>query len=128
MVTSRRGDWTGAMGATLDLTAGGETLVHAQLADSIWTRGRGLLGRRGLAPQEGLLIRPCSSVHTWFMRFAIDVVYLDADGCVTKVVPDLKPWRFSWGRGANMVLELPSGEAARQGIVPGMVLEGAAGR
>jgi uncharacterized membrane protein (UPF0127 family) len=116
------------MGATLDLTADGGTLVHARLADSILTRGRGLLGRRGLASGEGLLIRPCSSVHTWFMRFAIDVVYLDGDGRVIKVVSNLKPWRFSGGRGAKMALELQAGEAATQGIVPGMVLEGATTR
>lgn len=113
------------MSATLDLTARGETIVHARVADSIWSRGRGLLGRRGLEPREGLLIRPSSSVHTWFMRFPIDVVYLDREWRVTKVVPDLKPWRFSWGRGAHMVLELAAGEASRRGIARGMVLEGA---
>ncbi len=111
------------MSATLNLAANGETLVQAQVADSLWSRGRGLLGRRSLAPQQGLLIRPCSSVHTWFMRFAIDVVYLDADWRVTKVVPALQPWRFSWGRGAHMALELPAGEAVRQGIAPGLKLE-----
>jgi len=115
---------TGAMSVTLNMAAGGDTLICAQLADSVWARGRGLLGRSGLAPRQGLLIRPCSSVHTWFMRFAIDVVYLDRDWRVTKVVPNLKPWRFSWGRGAHMALELPSGEAGRQGIAPGVVLEG----
>jgi uncharacterized membrane protein (UPF0127 family) len=112
------------MRAVLNLAVDQQTLVHAQVADSFWSRGRGLLGRSALAPQQGLLIRPCSSVHTFFMRFAIDVVYLDREWRVTKVAADLKPWRLSWGRGANMVLELPAGEAGRQGIVPGLVLVG----
>jgi uncharacterized membrane protein (UPF0127 family) len=80
---------------------------------------RGLLGRRGLESGEGLLLRPASSVHTFFMRFAIDVVFLARGGEVLKVVPELAPGRTAAARGAKAVVELPAGEAARRGIAPG---------
>jgi uncharacterized membrane protein (UPF0127 family) len=57
-----------------------------------------------------------------FMRFAIDAVFLDRAGCVLKVVAELPPWRMAGCRGARAVLELPAGEAARQGLEPGVVL------
>jgi uncharacterized membrane protein (UPF0127 family) len=80
---------------------------------------RGLLGRAALAAGEGLLIRPASAIHTFFMRFAIDVVFIDRDGVVLRVVPALRPWRLAARRGARSVLELPAGEAAARGIGPG---------
>jgi uncharacterized membrane protein (UPF0127 family) len=89
------------------------------VADRPLARLRGLLGRRALGRGEGLLIRPAPSVHTWFMRFAIDVVLLDRGGRVLAVRPDIGPWRVAGCRGARAVLELPAGEAARRGLVPG---------
>jgi uncharacterized protein len=83
---------------------------------------RGLLGRDGLAQREGLLIKPCGSVHTFFMRFPIDVVFLDRELSVVAVRPDVPPWRTARARGAKVVLELAAGEAARVGIAPGMRL------
>ena len=83
---------------------------------------RGLLGRRGLPPGEGLLLRPASSVHTAFMRFPIDVVFLDRDLTVLKVARGVVPWRAAWARRARAALELPADEAARRGIGPGMQL------
>ena len=89
-------------------------------ADTIVRRTVGLMGRRTLPEATGLLITPCSSVHTCFMRFPIDVVYLDRDQRVVKVVPALKPWRMSLGgRRAKATLELAAGEAARLGLEPG---------
>ena len=111
------------MSGELTLSMAGAEPIRARVADSFWSRGVGLLGRRSLPPAEGLLIRPCSSVHTLFMRFTIDVVYLDEAWRVVKVVHRLKPWRFSAGRGAKMVLELQGGEAERIGIADGAVLE-----
>jgi uncharacterized membrane protein (UPF0127 family) len=93
------------------------------IADRPHARLRGLLGRRELSPEEGLLIRPAPSIHTWFMRFAIDVVFLDADLRVLDVVPALSPWRMAARRGARAVLELASGEAARRAVRPGDRLE-----
>ena len=84
-----------------------------------WTRFVGLLGRGRLATGEGLQLVPCSSVHTWFMRFPIDVVYLDRSDRVIKVVLALRPFRFSWGRGAHSALELPPGTVAATGTAVG---------
>jgi uncharacterized protein len=93
------------------------------VADGFLTRLRGLLGRRELPRDEGLLINPCSSIHTWFMRFPIDVVFLDRDLRVVRVAADVGPWRLRWGRGARQVLELAAGEAAARGIGVGDRLE-----
>jgi uncharacterized membrane protein (UPF0127 family) len=73
---------------------------------------RGLLGRRSLPADEGILIRPTTSIHMWFMRFPIDAVFLDRDLQVLKVVENLKPWRMAAKRGAKSVLELAAGAAA----------------
>ena len=84
----------------------------------------GLLGRRRLDPGEGLLIDPCSTVHTAFMRFSIDLVYLDRDRRVVKVVPDLRPFRASAAfGGARSVVELPVGVIERTGTQPGDELD-----
>jgi hypothetical protein len=88
---------------------------------------RGLLGRSGLESGEGLLLRPASSVHTFFMRFAIDVVFLGREGEVLKVAGRVPPWRTAGARGAKAVVELPAGEADRRGIRVGdRLLAGAA--
>lgn len=102
---------------------GGNGQLTPRVASSAVERLVGLLGRRSLDEGECVLLSPCSSVHTIGMRFAIDVVYLDRDGMVLKVVRDLLPWRWSLGgRRARMVLELAAGEAKRLGIEPGMFL------
>ena len=92
------------------------------LAETSLARLRGLLGRSGLSSGEGLLLRPAGSVHTAFMKFTIDVVFLDRDLRVLKVVPELVPWRTAGCRGARAVLELPAGEASRRGLREGVSL------
>jgi uncharacterized protein len=92
------------------------------VARNPFTRMRGLLGRRGLAQGEGLLLEPAGSIHTFFMRFPIDVVFLDREQCVVRVVPNLRPWRTAGVRKARAVLELAAGEAARVGMTPGSAL------
>lgn len=72
-----------------------------------------------MAPGEGLLIRPAGAVHTCFMRFAIDVVFLDRQLRVLGVSPGLRPWRLSARRGARVVLELAAGESERRGLRAG---------
>jgi uncharacterized membrane protein (UPF0127 family) len=89
------------------------------LADRPLTRLRGLLGRRELPAGEGLLLRPTPSIHTWFMRFPIDAVFLSADLEVLSVRPEMPAWRMAAGRGARAVLELAAGEAGRRGVAPG---------
>jgi uncharacterized protein len=82
-----------------------------------------LLGRQGLESGEGLLLSPASSIHMFFMRFAIDVVFVRRDGEVVKVAPNVRPWRIAAGRGAKIALELPAGEAGRRGIEVGERLD-----
>lgn len=92
-------------------------LVHE--ATRFRTRLLGLLALPRLRPGEALALQPCGSVHTCFMRYAIDVVYLDADDAVIKVVPALAPWRVSACWRARTTLEMAAGEAARLQIRPG---------
>ncbi len=80
---------------------------------------RGLLGRSGLPEGEGMLFPRTGSVHTMFMRFPIDVVFLDAEMRVLSVREAVPAWRTVKQRGAKATLELTAGEAARVGIAPG---------
>lgn len=72
-------------------------------------RRKGLLGRSGLEPASALIIAPCFSIHTMFMRFDIDVVFVDEDGRAVKVVRDMTPWRIAVDPTAHAVVELPAG-------------------
>jgi uncharacterized protein len=92
------------------------------VADTAPTRMKGLLGRQSLDLREGLLLRPASSVHTAFMQFPIDVVFLDSDMRVLRVEPNLRPWRVAAQRGARAVVELPAGAAETRGLAVGMTL------
>ena len=89
------------------------------LADTALTRMKGLLGRRELPSGEGIWLKPASSVHMAFMRFAIDAVFLDRDDRVVKIAEDLRPWRMAGSRGAKSVIELTAGEAKRRGLKAG---------
>ena len=90
------------------------------VADKPLKRMKGLLGRSELPRGEGLLIRPTSSIHMWFMRFPIDVVFLDAEDRVITVAHSLAPWRLSFGgRRAVRALELPAGAARAAGVGEG---------
>ena len=103
----------------LETETGGVVCEHGVLADTPLRRMKGLLGRRSLLPGDGLLLKPAGSIHTWFMRFPIDAVFLDGDLRVVDVRHDVKPWRTAVRRGAKCVLELGSGEAALRGVTPG---------
>jgi uncharacterized membrane protein (UPF0127 family) len=94
-----------------------------EVADSGAKRNKGLLGRNGLGAGEGLWIVPCESVHTFFMRFAIDLVYLDRKHKVKKVRSAVGPWRLSACFTAHSVLELPAGTIRNTQIQCGDVLE-----
>jgi uncharacterized membrane protein (UPF0127 family) len=95
---------------------------RCRVADHPVARMRGLLGRSDLPQGEGVLLRPAGSIHTYFMRFPIDVVFLDKEDVVLEVVPHLPPWRVAGVKGARSVLELAAGEAAARGIVAGAKL------
>ena len=105
--------------ATRGTTLGSNIL----LASSSRERRTGLLKHSRLEEGHGLWIIPCEGVHTFFMKFAIDVLYLDRKHRVRKVVPDLQPWRLSLSLPAHSVLELPAGTASRSLTVAGDQLE-----
>ncbi len=93
---------------------------RAQEATGFWSRFRGLMGREDLPTGEGLWIDPCDSIHMFFMRFPIDVVFLARDLRVVKVVHALPPWRVTRiYRAARSVLELPAGIAEASGTTEG---------
>jgi len=102
---------------------GATVAERVEPARTFWTRLVGLLGRANLAPDEGLLIDPCNSVHTLFMRFPIDVAFLDADGRVVRAIANLQPWRATRiHSNARATLELAAGTLARIGIQEGDLL------
>jgi uncharacterized membrane protein (UPF0127 family) len=106
---------------SLRLPDGAPLCRECRVAASFLTRFRGLMGRAGLEPEEGLAFRT-SSVHTSFMRFPIDVVFL-ADGLeVLKIVPAMKAWRLAGCRGATWTVELPPGTCEARGLRVGDVL------
>jgi len=93
------------------------------IADTAATRNRGLLKHDRLAEGEGLWIVPCEAIHTFWMRFAIDAVFLDKNKKVTKVVANLRPSRLALSWRARSVLELPAGMAAQTRTEPGDQIE-----
>lgn len=99
-------------------------LVVADLryARSPLPRMRGLLGMSELPAGRGLWIEPAPAVHTAFMRFAIDVVFLDREWCVVRIASDMPPWRAVAAKHARVALELPAGAAAAAGLVVGDTL------
>jgi uncharacterized membrane protein (UPF0127 family) len=112
--------------ATLKRESDGQIVCErCGVASSMLARMKGLLGRKALPHDECLLIRTWS-IHMFFMRFAIDAVFLDRDRRVVKIVANLEPWKTASCRGAKEVVELAAGESARRGLAIGdrLVLEG----
>ena len=102
----------------VNLTSG-TALCVSELADGPFRRMKGLIGRRGLPTGEGLLLRPAPAIHTAFMRFPIDAVFLDRDLRVLDIAARLAPWRLASKAGARSVLELSAGECDRCGVKVG---------
>ena len=95
------------------------SIVHAR---SFVARLGGLLARAPLGADEALYLAPCASVHTFFMRYPIDVAFIDRAGRVMKIVT-LAPWRAAACLGARGALELRAGQARRLGIAVGAVVD-----
>ena len=96
--------------------------LQVRLANRMGERLRGLLGTASLDASDSLLIRPCSSIHTFFMQYPIDAVFIHASGRVLKVCAAVRPWSGALCLSAASVLELAAGAAARLGITPGSEL------
>jgi uncharacterized protein len=101
-------------------TRGTVVAEHCVMAQSLRDRTVGLLGRSALPAGEGLWIERSPSIHMFFMRFAIDAVFVDGEDRVVRVVESLRPWRIvAWVRGAHDCLELPAGSARLSGTLAG---------
>ncbi len=96
---------------------------NLEIAGTSARRSKGLLGRNSLAPGGGLWIAPCESVHTFGMRFPIDLVYLDRSFEVKKVKHSVGPWRMSMCLSAHSILELPTGVIQSSRTQPGDILD-----
>ena len=103
----------------VNLSRGTIVCQHVVIADSARRRMRGLLGRNSMPSGEGILLQPAPSIHTAFMRFRIDAVFLDSTLKVKKVVEDLPPWRMASAHNASTVLEMAAGEVHRREISVG---------
>jgi len=106
----------------VNATRGNVICEHAEIASTPWRRTRGLLGRAGLPEGDGMLIDPAPSIHSAFMRFEFDAVFLDRDLRVVKVVERIRPFRAHSAKHARKVLELAAGEAGRRGLQVGDTL------
>ena len=87
-----------------------------EVANTRTARNQGLLGRDGLNPSHAFVLSPCFSIHTAFMRFPIDVLFVDRDGYAVKIVPALAPWRLAAAMRARHVVELAAGELAASDV------------
>jgi uncharacterized protein len=97
------------------------TLVatQARVADTMKTRMVGLLGRKGMDPGEALIFPKNWSIHTLFMRFKIDVIFLDKEGAVKKIVRRMPAYRFAWSPGARDTIEMTGGALDESDVVVG---------
>ncbi len=93
------------------------------LPRSFWQRARGLLGKPSLQEDEGFLFRECRAIHMFGMRHALDIVFVDGDMKICKLVPELAPWRTAYCANAEHTLELASGSVGRLELALGQQLE-----
>jgi uncharacterized protein len=102
--------------------ADGRPVCRCRVASSFASRFRGLMGAAQLPPGTGLLLPGTSSVHTHFMRFPIDVMFLDSERRIVWITQAVRPWRLARAKGADSVLELAAGESDRLGLTVGTAL------
>jgi len=110
---------TGGAQSLVNERTGGTLASSLEAAFDSRERRTGLLGRTALEPGAALLLAPCAAVHTWFMRFSIDLVFVARDGVVTKVVERLRPWRVAMSPRAFAVVEVEAGTVRRTCTRPG---------
>ena len=98
---------------------GGLVATSVERATTRAERKRGLLGRDGLEPSSALWLEPCLAVHTAFMRFAIDIVFIDKQGRAVKIVENVPPWRIAVAVRAHAVIEMAAGSLRGCGVAIG---------
>jgi uncharacterized membrane protein (UPF0127 family) len=104
------------MQPTLRLTTATAT-IDIEHANSWWSRFLGLMGRAALPANRALLLEPCASIHTMWMRFPLDVIFLDKNNRVLQISNDIRPFRFCFApKGATKVLEMTAGNVNPTGI------------
>jgi uncharacterized protein len=104
----------------VDAARGTVVAERVRRARNAWERLVGLVGRKSLEPGEGLWLDPCNGVHTFGMRFSIDLLVLDEDGRVLRIVTRLSPWRVSApSRGGKSVVELPAFTLGKSALAAG---------
>ena len=103
----------------MNARTGSVVATGVEMADNRAARNRGLLGREFIEPTDALILLPCFSVHTMFMRFPIDVVFVDREGVVVRVVTDLQPWRIAASWRAHAVIEMMAGSVLYRDILRG---------
>ena len=107
----------------LETDTGSVVATDVEYAGSVWRRFLGLMGRPELPSGHGLYIKPCSSIHMFFMRFPLDVAFVDNAGRVVRTYHGIRPWRISRVvRGAKAAIELPAGALAAAGVATGSSL------
>jgi len=93
---------------------------NCEIADNFYTRFKGLIGRRSFPEGCGMLIRPCNSIHMFFMKFPLDIVFVDKTNTVVSVLENIKPWQISpIVRNAYYTIELPVGTITGSSTKPG---------
>ena len=111
----------GALWGLTDLDTGSLLAEQVEAALDSASRRRGLLGRDRL-DNTAMVIAPCSAIHMFFMRFALDVIFVNRQGGVLKVCQHVRPWRIAFAWRAFAAIEVAAGEAERAGIRPGHTL------
>ncbi|MBC8015700.1 MAG: DUF192 domain-containing protein [Sporomusaceae bacterium] len=106
-----------------NITKGTVVADHMRPAATFWQRLKGLLGTSSLPIGHGLVIKPCSSVHTFGMNYPIDVLFVDRHHRIIKVVENLLPGKVSMASGSQYVVELPAGTARLAACSAGDILE-----
>jgi uncharacterized membrane protein (UPF0127 family) len=97
--------------------------TNVEVANNIISRLLGLMFRKKMEEGKAMLISPCNSIHTFFMNFSIDVLFLDDQFKVIKIIRSMRPWRMSWPYWrASQVLELPAGTVPPQ-LFEGLTVE-----
>jgi uncharacterized membrane protein (UPF0127 family) len=108
------------MAVLVSKTRNQQLIGNLEVAATEWARGKGLLGRKFLGAEQALWIQRCNSIHTFFMKFTIDCVFLDKQQRVKAIYPQIKPFRLVWPVwGASSVIEFPAGRAQELGIQVG---------